>query len=170
MAARSSLQRRLVVLVLTAVGAAMTVSIAIALWQQANNYSAMRRQALVDTAQVFAAAVGPAVASGRQEGVLVALRAIGRVPDILYAEVRGADGRALAALGGTARLDSDPDLGANDDISVFRLLTSGTLQVAVPVLNGGTTVGQFVLVGGISDLRGKLAATIAFTAAGGMLA
>ncbi|PWB57611.1 MAG: mmoS [Bradyrhizobiaceae bacterium] len=170
MSARPSLQRRLVVLVLTAVGAAMAVSMTIALWQQANNYSVMRRQALVATAQIFAAAVGPAVAAGRQEGAWLALRAIGRVPDIHYAEVRSADGRTLAAFGGAARLASDLSLTGSEEPSLHRLLTTGTIEVSVPVLNGGTPVGRFLLVGGISDLRAKLMTTAAFTAIGGALA
>ena len=170
MSARPSLQRRLVMLVVAAVGAAMAVSLSVALWQQASSYGAMRRQALVDTAQVFAAAVGPAVAAGRQDGALLALRAIGRVPEIHYAEIRNPAGQVLAALGGSARLVSDVTLGPDEHVSLYRLLTTGTIQVSVPVVNGGAKVGDFILVGGISDLRSKLIATAALTALGGFLA
>jgi EAL domain-containing protein (putative c-di-GMP-specific phosphodiesterase class I)/signal transduction histidine kinase/CheY-like chemotaxis protein len=42
--------------------------------------------------------------------------------------------------------------------------------VSVPIVDGGIRVGQFKLVGGISDLRPQLLATAAFTMAGGVFA
>ncbi|MGZ5827675.1 MAG: hypothetical protein ACXWJW_03965, partial [Xanthobacteraceae bacterium] len=57
-----SLRTKLIFLVVAAVGATTTVATAISVWQQVSSYSAMRRQALIATAQVLAAAAGSATA------------------------------------------------------------------------------------------------------------
>jgi len=170
MAMRPSLRRKLVLLVLAAVGAAVAVSTAIMVWQQAAQYGAMRRQALTATAQVFAAAAGPATAAQNRQDALRALRAIGRVPDIHYAEIATLDGSALASLGNATRLIGDVNLEENQETSVIDLLTSRTVQIAVPILNGGMPVGRIVLVGGIADLWPRLLTVIAYTFAAGLTA
>ena len=170
MAMRPSLRRKLVLLVLAAVGAAVAVSTAIMVWQQAAQYGAMRRQALTATAQVFAAAAGPATAAQNRQDALRALRAIGRVPDIHYAEIATLDGSALASLGNATRLIGDVNLEENEETSVIDLLTSRTVQIAVPILNGGMPVGRIVLVGGIADLWPRLLTVIAYTFAAGLTA
>src|SRR5215470_13818528 len=170
MAMRPSLHRKLIWLVLAAVGAAVAVSTAIMVWQQAAQYGAMRRQALTATAQVFAAAASPATAAQNQQNALQALRAIGRVPDIRYAEIASLDGRTLASLGNAARLIDDLNLEGNQETSVVDLLTSRTVQIAVPILNGGTPVGRIVLVGGIADLWPRLLSSFAYTLLGGAVA
>jgi signal transduction histidine kinase/EAL domain-containing protein (putative c-di-GMP-specific phosphodiesterase class I)/CheY-like chemotaxis protein/HPt (histidine-containing phosphotransfer) domain-containing protein len=170
MAARPSLHRKLVVLVLAAVGAGVAVSTSVAVWQQASNYATMRKQALIATAQAFAAAAGPAAAGQNSQAAFLALRAVGQVSDIRYAEIRTLDGRPLASLGSASRLVSDLSLQEKDDASVIDLLTSGTIQVAVPIVNGGSQVGQIIVIGGISGLWSGLLATLALTLSGGAIA
>src|SRR5262245_23912545 len=173
MAMRPSLRRKLVLLVLAAVGAAVAVSTAIMVWQQAAQYGAMRRQALTATAQVFAAAAGPATAAQNRQDALRALRAgraNGAVPDIHYAEIATLDGSALASLGNATRLIGDVNLEENQETSVIDLLTSRTVQIAVPILNGGAPVGRIVLIGGIADLWPRLLTVIAYTFAAGLIA
>jgi EAL domain-containing protein (putative c-di-GMP-specific phosphodiesterase class I)/signal transduction histidine kinase/DNA-binding NarL/FixJ family response regulator len=170
MASRSSLQRKLVLLVVTAVTAAVAVSTASTAWQQASNYGAMRKQSLVGTAQVFAAAVGAATAGHNLHEVMLALRAIGRMPDIRYAEVVDANGRVLATLGGTPQLIGDPTLEGSDDVSVLALLTSRTVQAVVPVVHEGRIVGRLTLIGGIADLWPQLLWTVLLTLFGGGIA
>src|SRR5215831_6157786 len=77
-----SLRTRLIWLVVAAVGASTVVATTVSVWQQVSSYSAVRRQALVGTAQVFAAAVGPATAAKNQLEAFQALRAIGAMSDI----------------------------------------------------------------------------------------
>ena len=170
MASRSSLQRKLILLVVTAVAAAVAVSTALTVWQQASSYGAMRKQSLVGTAQVFAAAVGAATASHNLHDVMSALRAIGRMPDIRYADVADPSGRVLATLGGTPQLIGDPILEGNDDVSVLALLASRTVQASVPVVHEGRTVGRLTLIGGIADLWPQLAWTVLLTVFGGAIA
>src|SRR5215510_10216427 len=73
---RPSVHSKLVLLVLAAVGACMAVATSVALWQQASSYGEMRKQALVATAQVFAAAAGPPTAARNGSDAFLALRAI----------------------------------------------------------------------------------------------
>src|SRR5262245_38748566 len=124
--ARPSLHRKLITVVAAAVLAAWAVSTSITVWQQASGYAAMRKQALVATAQILGAAVGPATAAHDAREALLALRAVGRMPDIRYAELRAADGGILATLGSAARLLGDLTLDQDQDVSVLDLLTSGT--------------------------------------------
>jgi two-component system, NarL family, sensor histidine kinase BarA len=170
MTARPSLQRKLVVLVIAAVGAAVAVSTSITVWQQAADYGAMRRQTLTATAHVFAAAVSSATAAQNAKEAFFALRAVGKVPDIQYAEIRTAGGQVLASLGNTSRLVTDLTLESNEPASVMDLLTSTTMQVAVPILSGGSPVGRIILIGGISDLWSRLLSALAFTFLGGLIA
>src|SRR5438105_12801223 len=152
MARRPSLHRKLVLLVVAAVGAAVAVSTAITVWQQASHYGTMRKQELAATAHVFAAAVGPATAAQNKQEAFFALRAIGQVPDIHYAAIATSEGRVLASLGSASRLVGDLTLEGNEEASVIDLLTSGTIQIGVPILNGGMPIGRIILVGGISEL------------------
>jgi two-component system sensor histidine kinase BarA len=170
MAARPSLHRKLVVLVIAAVGAAVAVSTSITVWQQAADYGAMRRQTLTATAHVFAAAVSSATAAQSAKEAFFALRAVARVPDIQYAEIRTPSGQVLASLGQTSRLISDLTLESNEPASVMDLLTSTTMQVAVPIVSGGSPVGRIILIGGISDLWSRLLSALAFTFFGGLVA
>src|SRR5262245_53957564 len=164
---RRSLRQKLLLLVIASVGAAIFAATTIALWQQAANYALLRRQALVSTAQVFAASAAYATAAKNSGEAFLSLRAIGRMPDILYAEIRTADGRRLATSGAATRLANDVSFDMEGDTSLFALLTSGTVQVTVPVLDGGEQVGRLTLIGGTTDLWPKLRDTLMLTLIGG---
>jgi EAL domain-containing protein (putative c-di-GMP-specific phosphodiesterase class I)/signal transduction histidine kinase/CheY-like chemotaxis protein/HPt (histidine-containing phosphotransfer) domain-containing protein len=170
---RPSLNRKLVTVVAAAVLAAWAVSTSIMLWQRASSHGAMRKQALLATAEIFGAAVGPAAATHDAQDALLVLRAIGRLPDIQYAELRTDDARVLATLGSTSRLVGDLRLDQDQrdrDVSVFDLLTTGTVEVGVPVLDGGSVVGRLTLVAGVADLWPQLLAAVVFTALGSLIA
>ncbi len=164
---RPSLNRKLALLVFAAVGACMAVAASVALWQQASNYAEMRRQALVATAHVFAAAAGPATAARNERDAFLALRAIDRVPGVQSAGIFDAEGRSLVTSGNAARLLRDVAVEGDEDVSLLALLASGTVQVTVPILDGGTQVGMLVLIGSVADLWPKLLDTLKFTLIGG---
>src|SRR5438094_9909497 len=84
---RVSLSRRLVGLVLAAVGTGMVVSALVFAWQQSVQYAESRRELLLGTAHVFSAAVASSAWDHDASGAFAAIRAIGNLPDILYAEV-----------------------------------------------------------------------------------
>ena len=130
---RLSLSRRLVAVVLTAVGTGMVVSAAVSVWQQSLQFMDGRRDVLQATAQVFSAAVAGAAANRDPAGAYAAIRAIGNVPGILYAEVRTAEGVPLATLGSAPRLLGDAELDGSE--SVFALLTSRTVLVSAAIVH-----------------------------------
>ena len=167
---RGSLQRKLVVLVAASIAIATLVSTAIALWQQSLSYVDSRRQALVTTAQVFAAASARATAAQDREAAYVALRGMGRVPDIHYAEIRSSSGRMLAGFGAVERLVDDVSVSGHQNVSFWRMLRTGTIEVSVPIVDGGLPIGQFILIGSLPELRSQLVATAALAAGGGGVA
>src|SRR5690242_5226837 len=117
MAAPPSLTRKLILLVLAGVGAALAVSTGITVWRQVSDYGAVRRQALVATAQIFAAAIGPAARAQDAQEAVLALRAIARVLDMKYAEIRTMQGHLLASLGRGTRLVRDLTLEGDEQAS-----------------------------------------------------
>jgi signal transduction histidine kinase/CheY-like chemotaxis protein len=164
---RPSLHRKLVLLVFAAVGACMVVATSVAIWQQASNYAEMRKQALVATAHVFAAAAGPATAARNESAAFLALRAIDRVPGVQSAEIFNPDGRSLVTSGNAARLLRDVAVEGDEVVSLSALLASGTVRVTVPILDSGNEVGRLVLIGSVADLWPKLLDTLKFTLIGG---
>jgi len=165
---RPSLTSRLAAVVLAAVGAGMIVSAAVSVWQQSLQFIDGRREVMQATAQAFSAAVATAAFSRDAAGAFAAIRAIGNVPGILYAEVRTADGVPLATLGSAPRLVGDADLDGNE--TVFALLTSQTVLVSAPIVHGGEPAGQLILIGGTDGLGGRLIGSVAITAFGGLIA
>jgi len=165
---RLSLSRRLIAVVLTAVGTGMVVSAAVSVWQQSLQFMDGRREVLHATAQAFSAAVAAATANRDAVGAYAAIRGIGNVPNVLYAEVRTAEGAPLAILGSAPRLLSDADLDGSE--SVYALLTSRTVLVSAPITHGGEPAGQLILIGGTDGLWGRLFGSVAITAFGGLMA
>jgi signal transduction histidine kinase/CheY-like chemotaxis protein len=165
---RLSLSRRLIAVVLTAVGTGMVVSAAVSVWQQSLQFIDGRREVLHATAQAFSAAAATAAANRDPAGAYAAIRGIGNVPNILYAEVRTAEGVPLATLGSAPRLVSDADLDGSE--SVYALLTSRTVLVSAPIVHGGEPAGQLILIGGTEGLWGRLFGSVAITAFGGLMA
>ena len=165
---RLSLSRRLLAVVLAAVGTGMIVSAAVSIWQQSLQFAEGRRDVLLATAHAFSAAAASAAATNDPAGALAAIRAIRSIPDMLYAEVRNADGASLANLGSAPRLVGDLDLGG--DQSVFDLFTSRTVMVSAPIVHGGQPAGQVILIGGTAGLWGRLLVSVATTALGGVIA
>ncbi len=163
-----SLSRRLVGLVVAAVGTGMIVSAGMSAWQQSVQYAQGRRDLLLATAQVFSTAAAASAFDRNAPGALAGIRAIGNVPDILYAEVQTVEGFALAALGTAPRLVGD--FSADGDQSVFAMFSSRTVQVSAPIVYGGQPAGRLILIGGTAGLWERLLATLAMTGVGGLVA
>src|SRR5437016_660584 len=124
---RSSLSRRLIAVVLAAVGTGMIVSVVTSAWQQSLQYAQGRRELLLGTAHVFSAAVAQSAWDRDESGAFGAIRAIGTIPNILYAEVQTREGTTLATLGGAPRLVGDLSLDGEE--SLFALFSTQTIQV-----------------------------------------
>jgi len=164
------LVRKLVLLVMTAVASGMAVSALLATWQEVERYADARRQLMLATARVFAAATARPVAELKQQETLEAIRAIGNIPGFLFAQVRTPDGRVLAALGGASRLLTDPSLNQDQTPSILDLLSGGTILITVPVIDGGREVGRINLISDTADLWPRLLSTLWLTLLGSLAA
>lgn len=165
-----SIRGKLGRLVLISVGLALAVVAALGLWAEARRYILVKRDTLVATAQVFSSASAKAVASRDNAAIIEAIRAMGRVPGLLYAEVEDTGGATLAQIGGTVRLAGDLELDETGKASPLHLLASRTVQISVPVIDGGRTIGRLVLVSETSDLFARLESVLVTAGIGFVLA
>ncbi len=100
----TSIRARLIVLALVSITLAQVIGLAMSVWQETQRYAASKRDFIVATAETFAASAARAAAARDGEQAHQAIRAMARVPDVLFAEVLDADGRSLADLGATEQL------------------------------------------------------------------
>ena len=87
-----------------------------------------------------------------------------------YARIKTPDGGTLTEMGIAAVLDSDLRIDHQQSISLWRALSSRSVQVTVPIRESGATVGEFVLVGDASELAENLLQTLRLTMLCGLLA
>ena len=98
------------------------------------------------------------------------MRAIGQIAGMQYARIILPGGDTLTEIGGAAQLDSDLRINGAKQISVWRALTSRSVQVTVPITDSGSTVGEIVLVGDASDLASSLLQSVQLAALSALLA
>jgi len=152
MRAQGSIRRKLNRLVLISLGVALGLTACFSLWQETDRYIDAKREAHLATAKLFAAAASKAVAARDATTVLQALRAIGQLPNLIYAGVEDQSGALLTQIGEAIRLEGDADLDEAQQHAPLGLLTSQTVQVSVPVINGGERVGRIILISDTSDI------------------
>jgi putative two-component system response regulator len=153
-------------LVVVSLGTALLVGTGLSCWGETRTFVQSKREVLVATAQVFASATSKAVAAGDAGSVLQALRAVARVPGLVHAEVRGPDGNLLAEVGTVARLSGDLVLADKDEPSPLALLTSRTLTLNAPIVDGGLLVGRIELVSETTGIMGQLWGTLVYALLG----
>ena len=96
---RQSLVRKLVFLVMTAVASGMAVSALLATWQEVERYADARRQLMLATARVFAAATARPVAELNRQETLEAIRAMAEGLPAVLDKPRDVAARAKALYG-----------------------------------------------------------------------
>lgn len=165
-----TLAARLRRLVILPVALAITLVAGINLWNEFDRNVETANHKLMATAQVFGSASSRAVARGDSDGVSQVLRGIARLPGLRYAEVRDASGELLADLGAGARLLSDSTLRPGGEVGAFGLLTSRTVEVKVPIVDGGKAVGELLLVSETANLSRDLLAGLKAAALASALA
>jgi predicted signal transduction protein with EAL and GGDEF domain len=173
-ARRSSLSGKLQLVVVASVMAAVLVIAVGALIQEAQRHTQGKVAYLQATAAAFASASSHAVAEHDQRTALNALRGIGRAAGIVYARIDDGDGAVLAELGfgvsldSDARYDADADAGASRGL--WRTLTSNSIEVSEPIVQGGLLVGRITLVADNADLWPRLLETVLQTLLGAAVA
>lgn len=111
---------------------------------------------MTQTARVIASVSAEAVAREDPTGAFAAARAIGQMPGLSYARLEGRSGTVLAETGGGARLLSDLQIGDAQGSSLWRTLTTGSIEVVTPVMFEGRPVGRLVLFGETPELRARI--------------
>lgn len=164
-----SLGFRLVRLVVVSVAGAVVAASGLSVWHEAERYLSARRDVMLASAQVFAAATSQAVAQGDAAAVMQGMRAVGRVQGLVRAQVVGRAGQPLAEIGSTVRLADDLDL-TDASGSPLALLDTATVAVTVPVVDGGQEVGRLTLVSDLSGLPAQFQGVFPKAALGALLA
>src|SRR4051794_37156126 len=167
---RRSINFKLGRLVLIAVGIGLALVAGPGVWHETGRYTASKREALLAAAQVFGAASSRALANGDVNAVLQAMRAVGKVPGVVFAMVEDRTGAPVADLGSAVRLEGDLNLDAGQEVSLWRLLSSRTVQVSIPVVDAGEPVGRFIVVSDTNDLFGRFRDLLLTSVTGAALA
>ena len=158
-----SISRKLFLLVLASVMVGLLAAATLSIWMETDRYLATKQRELQAVAQVFASATASAAAARDPVAARNAMRAIGQIAGMQHAPIKMPDGGTLAEMGVAAQLDSDLRIDGSGQISLWRTLTSRSVQVTVPIRESGGTVGEFVLVGDASDLAENLLQTLRLT-------
>ncbi|MDZ4105504.1 MAG: response regulator, partial [Nitrosomonas sp.] len=89
-----------------------------------------------------------------------ALRAIAQMPAVTYGRIESGGGALLAETGGGIRLASDARVTTGHRLSVWSVLTTGTVQVSAPVVSQGEEVGRITLLAKTPGLRERVMGSV----------
>jgi signal transduction histidine kinase/EAL domain-containing protein (putative c-di-GMP-specific phosphodiesterase class I)/CheY-like chemotaxis protein len=171
-----SIRRKLVGLVLAALATTCVVVATLMGWTDARRQTALEANRLAGTAAVIGSFAADSVRTDDRVGTFTALRAIAQMPEVTYGRIESDAGRLLAETGGGVRLASDAQVTDDDRLSVWSVLTTGTLQVSAPVISQGEEVGRITLLARTPGLRERVLGSVlvallgtAIAALGGLL-
>ena len=144
---RTSIRRRLTVLVLGSVLFSTLPVAGLFIVQETTRHAQARWSQMKTAADVLASAATDSALQNDPSRAFTAIRAVSRVPGIIYARVEAADGSVLAETGTGARLRNDVHLNANTpNPSVMALVMTRSIEVAAPITSGGHHLGQVIVV------------------------
>lgn len=168
---RGGIARKLIALVFTALVASFLVTSGVATWQDAARQARLESERLTQTGRVIGSLAARAVADGDEAAAFRALRSVGQMPDITYGRLQNVEGRLLTETGSGARLMSDAALHRDTDrLSVWSVMTTGTVQISAPVMDRGERVGTITLLSRTPELKARLLSTVWTTLLGALVA
>ncbi|HYC74742.1 EAL domain-containing protein [Brevundimonas sp.] len=129
-------------------------------WTDARRQTALEAHRFTQTATVIGSLAANAVHAEDRVGTFASLRAIAQMPEVTYGRIEGHSGRLLAETGGGVRLASDARVTSGDRLSVWSVLTTGTLQVSAPVVHQGEQVGRITLLAKTPGLRERVLGSV----------
>jgi len=138
------------------VGTAVLIAFGIGTYRELTRFGEAKRAELEATAQILATSVAASVADGNRPAARQALNAIGRIPDVRFAEIRDPEDRLFADAGMGVALSSVAGLPDNGGTSLWRMLRQGSLLVTTGIVRGGRQVGTLTLLVGTSELAERL--------------
>ena len=157
-------------LVLAALATTCVVVATMMGWTDARRQTALEADRLTGTANVIGSFAAASVAEGDRTGAFTALRAIAQMPQITYGRIEASDGRLLVETGGGVRLATDARVSSGDRMSVWSVLTTGTLQASAPVVSHGETVGRITLLAKTPGLRERVLGSVLIALLGTVIA
>ncbi len=169
---RTSIRAKLIVLVAASVTVAAVLGTGVSVVRESGRDAAIQSERISAAAAVLASGSARSVREGDRSGAFRAIRSITMMPEVTYARVEDARGRLLAETGAGARLVSDAQVGSGgSSAGFFGMLTSRTIEVTAPVMDGRRRVGTVVMLGkaqGVTDrlLTSLLTSLLAGAAAG----
>ena len=176
---RRTLRGKLALLVLTSVGAAVTLIAGASAWRDGVREARAESARLAATAAVIGSLSAEATAENDRVRAFRALRSIGDLPGVTYARIERADGSLFVETGRGARLLSDVKVATDGgQASLWSHLTSHSSEVSAPINFEGSQVGRLMLLSrteGVWDrflgsLQVSLLAALAATALGLLVA
>lgn len=159
------IRTRMLLMVAAAILMAQFLFSALLIWQEGRRYADAKRDTIFSTAHILASVTSKAVAEKNPHLARHGLRAIGRVPGLVYAGVADKNGRGIADLGATEQLDSDLKVTSKDQtIGLLEILRSRSIEISVPVINSGQVVGSLILIADTRDLPARIQESLFYTA------
>jgi EAL domain-containing protein (putative c-di-GMP-specific phosphodiesterase class I)/signal transduction histidine kinase/CheY-like chemotaxis protein len=160
-------------LVLTAVVIAVSIVSIVSTARDGRREATQQTEHLQATAQVIASLSSEGAAQRDPGKAFAAIRAIGAMPEVLYARIETAEGGLLAETGQGVRLSSDVRATGAGGGSILAALRSRTVEVSSPVVYARQPVGKVVLLGRLDGVAGRLRSSLligfmAALAAGGL--
>ncbi len=138
----------------------MLLAFGVGSYREISRFGEAKRAELEATAQVLAVSVAPAVAEEDRGLARQALYAIGRIPDIRFAEIRDTGGTMFAYAGMGAALTSVDGLPSVGEASLWHMLTQGSFVVTSEIVRGGRQVGTLSLLVVAPELAARLMQTL----------
>lgn len=155
-----SIRRKLVGLVLAALATTCVVVATLMGWTDARRQTELEAAKFTQTAGVIGSFAADSVRARDRVGSFTALRAIAQMPAVTYGRIETSGGQLLAETGGGVRLASDARVSHGDRLSVWSVLTTGTVQVSAPVISQDEAVGRITLLANTPGLRERVLGSV----------
>ncbi|WP_411816317.1 ATP-binding protein [Hyphococcus sp. DH-69] len=151
-----SMRSRLTALVIIAIFGAVVIATASSVWRETAQFGAGKRAELYASANVFASAISEHVDNQDKSATLYSLRAISYIPTIEYVNVKTPDGETFVELGSATQIVDTSSISLFPENSPLSMLTSGSAEATVPVVQGGRTIGSLTIHANTGELSDRI--------------
>ncbi len=155
-----TLRSRLTLLVVVAILGAVVVATGSSVWREIRVYEAETQARLDALATIFASAIAEPVNDGDEQAVYTSLRAIARLPSVVYARVEGPQGRLIAELGGGVALTAHGTVADQSGARPTAPFASAPKYGQAAVVKGGETLGFLIVYADGGSIAARVHALI----------
>ncbi len=159
---RKSIRFRLSVVIAAVIFATVMITSAAGAFRDLEQAADARAQSLEAAASAYSAALSDPLAKRDRAEAFEHMKGMQRLDSVIFMALRDADGQAFAQLGAGASIRGRT---ANlRELSGLDLLNSDRGSVTLPIVKAGEDIGELIVLADITDLRGDLYETLAWTA------